>query len=194
MTLTLPPLHCISPISPFVHRAGPKKRCLFSPPPSSLPFSHSWNTVRWCKGAIFTRNYPPSITRHGIRGQALARPPFRPTVTGGNYVLPGPLNRSGALGVEIEAPWWNSALVVNAQRPDVELLQPSDSDTFRHCAIKWKSLAWLCLNRMHLVCPAACPRVKQPPDLWEDGVRVGGHAACLEVTPCTLCWDITSAS
>lgn len=141
-------------LHPSIHPAAQKKRCLFSSPPSSLPLSHSWNTVRRCKGAVFTRNYPPSITRHGIRGQAPARPPFRPAVTRGNYVLPGPLNRSRALGVEIEAPWWNSVLVVNARQPDVELPQPSDNDTFRHSAINWKSLAWLCLNRMHLVCPA----------------------------------------
>lgn len=152
---TIPPLHRHhSSIRPSIHPAAQKKRCLFSSPPSSLPLSHSWNTVRRCKGAVFTRNYPPSITRHGIRGQAPARPPFRPAVTRGNYVLPGPLNRSRALGVEIEAPWWNSVLVVNARQPDVELPQPSDNDTFRHSAINWKSLAWLCLNRMHLVCPA----------------------------------------
>ncbi len=85
MTL-YPCIHLSSMLTPSHDQ---KKWCLFS---HLLPFlSSSTSQLKYCfarrKGALFTHNYPSSITRPSTRGQAPARPPSRHSFTGGNYTL-----------------------------------------------------------------------------------------------------------
>ncbi len=58
-------------------------------PPPSLPLFLNLSQLKYSfarrKGALFTHNYPSSITRPSTRGQAPARPPSRHSFTGGNY-------------------------------------------------------------------------------------------------------------